>query len=308
MGILGTGYSEDTVPVMSTPDPEIAITADLAQRLLDDQHPDLADRALMAAGEGWDNVMIRLGDDLALRLPRRTIANELISNEQRWLPLIQLSSPIPLPVPVRVGCATSYYPYTWSVVPWFPGGRATTEPLAATQIGPFAAFLRELHVHAPRHAPQNMFRNQPLTAYGAAVERRLALVETSGVDLGVHVTKIRSIWRDLEATAIDAEPTWIHGDLHPNNVVTDNGALVSVVDWGDMTAGDASTDLSSVWSLFEPSLHDGFWAAYGPVTEETRNRARASAIHFALLWIVDASDVDSTFDVMGRDTLARVVS
>ncbi|MCL1594737.1 MAG: phosphotransferase [Actinomycetia bacterium] len=293
---------------MSTPDPDIEITTDLAHRLLEDQHPDLTDRTLSVAGEGWDNVMIRLGDDLAMRLPRRALANELISNEQRWLQLIQLTSPIPLPVPVRVGSATSYYPYVWSVVPWFPGSRATTGPFAPSQIAPFAAFLRALHVHAPGNAPRNTFRNQPLTAYGAAVERRLSMVEATGIDLGVHVTTIRNMWRELEATAIDREPTWIHGDLHPNNMVTDNGVLVSVVDWGDMTAGDASTDLGSVWSLFEPSRHDDFWTAYGPVTHATRNRAKAWAIHFALLWIVDASDVDSTFGTMGRDTLARVVS
>ncbi|NHZ70506.1 MAG: phosphotransferase [Proteobacteria bacterium] len=293
---------------MSTPDPEIEITLGLAQRLLDDQHPDLARLVLTIAGEGWDNVMIRLGNDLAMRLPRRCLASELVSNEQRWLPLIQLSSPIRLPVPIRVGSATSYYPYAWSVVPWFPGGRATTDPLAASQIAPFAAFLRALHVDAPHNAPRNTFRSQPLTAYGAAVEQRLSRVEATGVDLGVDVTTIRNLWRDLEATAIDQEPTWIHGDLHPNNVVTDSGALVSVIDWGDMTKGDVSTDLSSVWSLFEPMCHDDFWAAYGPVTQATRNRARAWAIHFALLWIVDASDVDSTFDTMGRRTLARVVS
>jgi hypothetical protein len=38
-------------------------------RLLRDQHPDLAERALTLGALGWDNQLGRLGDDLAVRLP-----------------------------------------------------------------------------------------------------------------------------------------------------------------------------------------------------------------------------------------------
>ena len=49
--------------------------------------------------EGWDNVIYRLGDELTVRLPRRTMAAELVEHEQRWLP--DLAPRLPAPDP---GC------------------------------------------------------------------------------------------------------------------------------------------------------------------------------------------------------------
>ncbi len=56
--------------------------------LLGDQHPDLADEDLRLFGSGWDNTTYRLGDELAVRLPRRKLGAEMMVKEQRWLPEI----------------------------------------------------------------------------------------------------------------------------------------------------------------------------------------------------------------------------
>ena len=45
---------------------EIDISPELVRGLLHAQHPDLADRPLHVAANGWDNVTLRLGDDLAV--------------------------------------------------------------------------------------------------------------------------------------------------------------------------------------------------------------------------------------------------
>jgi hypothetical protein len=42
----------------------------LVRALLKDQHPDLADLELRDVNGGWDNQQWRLGDELAVRLPR----------------------------------------------------------------------------------------------------------------------------------------------------------------------------------------------------------------------------------------------
>ena len=75
-----------TSDMQKTPAAEVDIDASLVRALLQAQMPDLAGLSLDFVGEGWDNVMVRLGPDLALRLPRRAVADGLIRHEQRWLP------------------------------------------------------------------------------------------------------------------------------------------------------------------------------------------------------------------------------
>ncbi|WP_164579551.1 phosphotransferase, partial [Pseudomonas viridiflava] len=85
--------------------------------------PDLADRRLVVVANGWDNVIVRLGDEYAVRLPRRELAARLVKHEQRWLPGIaaRVGPVFPVPAPVRVGRPALGYPWSWSVVPWLPG-------------------------------------------------------------------------------------------------------------------------------------------------------------------------------------------
>ncbi len=74
--------------------------------LLADQHPDLAHMPLRAIEAGWDNAMFRLGDHLAVRLPRRAAAAALIDHEQTWLPRLAAQLLLQAPVPYRTGAAS----------------------------------------------------------------------------------------------------------------------------------------------------------------------------------------------------------
>jgi aminoglycoside phosphotransferase (APT) family kinase protein len=69
-------------PTQGTPAAELEITLDLVQRLLAEQHPNLAYLPLTLIDTGWDNVMYRLGEHLAVRLPRRQLGANLIEREQ----------------------------------------------------------------------------------------------------------------------------------------------------------------------------------------------------------------------------------
>ena len=80
-----------------TPEAEIEVDESLVRSLLEEQHPDLADQPLGFAEMGFDNFMFRLGDALAIRMPRRAVAAPLILNEQRWLPALAARLPIPIP-------------------------------------------------------------------------------------------------------------------------------------------------------------------------------------------------------------------
>ena len=56
----------------------VDVTVDLVRRLLAEQHPDLAELPVSVAAHGWDNVVLHLGADLAVRVPRRTEAARLV--------------------------------------------------------------------------------------------------------------------------------------------------------------------------------------------------------------------------------------
>ncbi len=99
----------------------IDIDETLVRSLLREQHPDLAQLALREVDGGWDNRMWRVGEDLAVRLPRTPRAPSLLRTEQRWLPSVTAGLPLPVPVPLRVGEPTELFPWTWSVTRWVDG-------------------------------------------------------------------------------------------------------------------------------------------------------------------------------------------
>ena len=82
-------------------DSEIEITADLVHDLMQEQHPDLAGLAIHEVVGGWVNQQWRLGDELAVRMPRTEGAPDLQRKERRWLPVLAPRLPLPVPNPVR---------------------------------------------------------------------------------------------------------------------------------------------------------------------------------------------------------------
>ncbi|WP_435107059.1 phosphotransferase [Nocardiopsis synnemataformans] len=101
---------------------ETDITEDLIRDLLRDQHPDLSDLPLELGALGWDNQVWRLGDDLAVRLPRATrSADALLRKEHTWLPALAPILPLPVPVPQHLGEPSGRFPRPWPVTTGAPG-------------------------------------------------------------------------------------------------------------------------------------------------------------------------------------------
>ena len=96
---------------MGVPPAEVGIDEQLVRGLLADQHPDLAGLPLRFAAAGWDNELWRLGEDLAVRLPRRALGARIIVGEQRWLPELSRRLPVAVPVPLRTGVPGRRYPW-----------------------------------------------------------------------------------------------------------------------------------------------------------------------------------------------------
>ncbi|WIB26416.1 aminoglycoside phosphotransferase family protein [Curtobacterium sp. MCSS17_015] len=281
---------------MPTPGAEVHVDVPLVRALLADQHPDLADRSLTVVASGWDNVLVRIGPavrpgagpdvDLAVRLPRRAAAAALALHEQRWLPEVArlVGDLAPVPVPVRTGRPALGFPWSWSVVPWFPGETIGSRTGGTSVAETLAAFLAALHVPAPADAPVNPVRAVPLHTRTEAVATRLAShpVPRAG--------ELATAWRtaaDLPGYA--GPPVWVHGDLHPFNLLVETGPtgdrLSAVVDFGDVTAGDPAVDLATAWLTFDREARADFrgrlTAQDGSLDPHAWGRARGWAVSIA---------------------------
>jgi len=304
------------VAVNRMPAAEVEVSADLVRRLLADQHPDLARLPVEFLANGWDNELYRVGDELVARLPRRALGAQIITNEQRWLPELAPRLPLPIPYPERTGVPSCGYPYSWSVVPYLPGVPAAQagsfDPArAAAAVG---GFLGALHVPAPADAPANPFRGVPLTERAGTFAANLALLAGQvGQDHVERDTALRVWDAALAAPGYDGRPAWLHGDLHPANILIDDGQVSGVIDFGDITAGDPASDLSVAWMLLPPACHAGFWSAYqaaggagGRAGDALRARARGWAVNFAIVFLAHSED-NPVLREVGRRTLRTVL-
>ena len=288
---------------MATPAAEVDVDEALVRQLLQAQRPDLADLPLRVVANGWDNVIVRMGDDLAARLPRRAVAAALIESEQRWLVHLAPRLPLPIPVPVFAGRPTADYPWPWSITPWFGGASAADAPPADLDATArtLAGFVAALHTPAPAEAPANAFRGVALAERAAAVEQR-----AHSLDDRIDLNTTMRVWHELAATEPWNGPAlWLHGDLHPSNMLTHDGALSAVIDWGDLTAGDPATDLSIAWMLFDRHQR-GVFRDLADIDAATWRRAAGWALNLSLAYLT--GDDSTSMPAIGRATLAEVLA
>ncbi|MEU3555917.1 aminoglycoside phosphotransferase family protein [Streptomyces fragilis] len=294
-------------------DLEIEITAGLVRDLLLEQHPDLAGLPLREVAGGWGNQMWRLGDDLAVRMPRQEGAAALLRKECRWLPVLGPRLPLPVPGPVRVGEPSARFPKPWTVMTWVPG-----EPLDQASLSrgdhaadTLAAFLAALHVEAPQDAPAGADRGgHPAECADGFDHFFHAVVPADLADA------VRAVWEDaVAAPAWEGPPLWVHGDLHPANVVVRDGTLSGVIDFDAVFAGDPAWDLAAAWVILPAGTVARFFDAYARADEGTVRRARGLAVLKGLFLMLMGRNGDQglpggkpAWGPAGRAALDRVLT
>lgn len=289
--------------VAGKPPAEVEVTTSLVEAILRAQRPDLAGLGVSALGSGWDNTLFRIGDRLVARFPRRSMSAELIVNEARWLPQLARELPLPIPAPVFVGAPGQGYPWKWSIVPWLDGHPAVSAWLDLDRCAlDMGLFLKELHRPAPPEAPSNPYRGTPLVArHVATIER----VEVLGDE--VDGSAIRRRWEAAcSAPVFSGAPSWIHGDLHPSNILVVDGRVSGVLDFGDLTSGDPATDLALAWMMFPPGPRSRFVEIYGRADEDTWERAAGWALSLAIAHLAHSAD-DPVMRAVALVTLNRVL-
>ncbi|WP_030045347.1 aminoglycoside phosphotransferase family protein, partial [Streptomyces resistomycificus] len=160
------------------------------------------------------------------------------------------------------------YPYPWSVYRWLEGDTATTgglaDPVRAAR--DLAGFLRGLRsvdaTGGPGPQDSNAFRGVPMgderdsLAAEARVRPKLEALKKSGL---VDTDPLTQVWEAaLAAPAWDRPPVWIHGDLDAGNLLTVDGRLSAVIDFGTLAVADPAVDLLPAWKLLPASARDAF--------------------------------------------------
>lgn len=288
---------------------DFTIDADLVRALVREQHPDLAELDVREVPGGWDNQLWRLGDELAVRMPRTERAPALLRKERHWLPTLAPRLPLPVPTPVRTGEPSPRFPKTWTVATWVHGEPADRAPISdAGAADTLAAFLTALHETAPGDAPVSADRGVPLAELSAGFVRAL--------DGQPEIPGVRDIWQQaVTAPAWHGPPLWLHGDLHPANVVVRDGTLAGVIDFGDLCSGDPAVDLSAAWVLLPEGAAARLFDAYPHTDDALIRRARGLAAAKCLFLIQMGRNGElglpggkPGWGPVGRRALARVLA
>ncbi|MEU6846750.1 aminoglycoside phosphotransferase family protein [Streptomyces sp. NPDC046716] len=252
----------------------------LVRDLLDRQFPQWSGLALTPVVPGGsDHVIHRLGDELAVRLPRHSGAIGQAEKERDRLPGLAPRLPLAVPVPVAVGRPGLGYPWPWAVTRWLGGEVATVEGLgdSVETARELAAFLRALQAVDPHRAGPAEVR-ETLADRDAATRAAIARA-ADAFDAGATT----ALWdAALAAPAWPGPPVLCHGDFHTGNLLTTDGRLSAVIDFGSLGAGDPAVDLMIAFTLLSPRCATVFRAALG-VDDATWLRGRGWALTSGLI-------------------------
>ncbi len=264
------------VPADVVPDPQIV------NRLLREQAPHLADLTVRAScASGSSNWVFRLGDALAVRLPRSDDYVADLLNEVRWLPRLGPNLTVAVPDVVAVGQPSGTFARPWAVVSWVPGNLplALNGPQQAVLAESLGTFLQSLHAVDTSDVPVGPERwgyrcGDPVTE---TIDRWADRAAEELADL-FNPASVREAWQRLrDVPAATEAACWVHTDLSEENLLTDDDArLAGVIDFGGVGVGDRSVDLLYAWSMFDPPAREVLRVA-SSADDTTWTRARAWA-------------------------------
>jgi aminoglycoside phosphotransferase (APT) family kinase protein len=253
---------------------ELEIDKPLVRGLVAAQFPQWAELPLRPVEpSGTANAIFRLGDELALRLPRRKGPTEAGGKELDWLPRLAPLLPLEIPVPVTQGRPSADYPWFWDVYTWVDGETAPVEEIDALQAArDLAALVAGLQKIDPTDAPRG--RGIPLAEREPEFRHWLARFHGD--------PRVTQEWeRARAAPPWDGVPVWHHGDLDARNWLVRDGRIRAVIDWESMGVGDPACDVMVAWKLHSRVARDAFREAL-PTDDATWERARGWAVSQAV--------------------------
>ncbi|BFT73787.1 aminoglycoside phosphotransferase family protein [Paenibacillus sp. P36] len=289
---------------------DLVIDATLVKSLISTQFPQWAELAIeQVISGGTDNVIYRLGTDMAVRLPRAEWAVGQVEKEQKWLPQLAGLLPIPIHAPIAFGAPTEGYPRNWSVYRWLEGENATVRQVedqnqAANALAQFVIAMQRIDSDGgPPPGAHNSGRGEPLAKRDAAV--RAAIVTLHDI---VDADAATAVWEAaLQAPVWQGKPVWIHGDLHPGNLLIEEGRLSAVIDFGTLGVGDPACDLMVAWTFLAAQGRERFRADL-PIDDAAWSRGSGWALSFGLIALAYYLETNLVLAEISRRTINEVLA
>ncbi len=251
---------------------ELDIGEALVRALIEEQFPQWAGLPL-ARVEPWgtDNAIFRVGEELAVRLPRRGGASDE-EREHTWPPRLAPQLPFEVPLTVARGEPGAGYPLRWSVVTWLVGETPIGSTLSGDELARVVGALQRVDV--PGGPAPGARRGEPLAFRDAAVRDSLERVDAPGA---------LELWEQaVAAPEWSGELVWLHADLDARNVLVREGGLTGVIDWGCVGIGDPAVDLMAAWKLLDAPGREQFRDLL-EVDDDTWLRAEGWALSQAVI-------------------------
>jgi aminoglycoside phosphotransferase (APT) family kinase protein len=294
-------------------DDQLTVTVEVVRRLVETQLPQWRHLPLReVASAGTVHAIVRIGDELAARLPLRrddaAAVRAVLEAEVDAARELAAASPVPAPVPVALGDPGEGYPLPWVVQTWLPGHDADHEDPSGSDA--FADDLAGL-ISALRAADTRgrTFVGQARTGRGGDLRDHdefvdLCLRRSAGL---LDVRRLRRLWdEDLRTLPRSGPDVMSHGDLVPGNVLVDDGRLVGVLDGGGYGPADPALDLVSAWHLLDGVRRARLRRLLGCSDREwERGRAWAFQQAMGLVWYY--AETNPVMSRLGRRTLDRLV-
>jgi len=261
------------------------------------------------ASAGTDNALFRLGDNLVVRMPRREKCGAQIIKDAQFLPRLAPHLPLAIPKPLAQAEPCADCPWPWAVYAWLPGEMARADTLgdpiaAADALAAFICALRAIEATgAPSPSVENFGRGAPLATRDKWVR---AAIVALGAD--IDAAACLRVWDDACAAPVySGAPVWLHGDLQAGNLLTRDGRLAAVIDFGGLAAADPACDLMPAWTLFDGPARARFRAAIGADEGEWR-RARGWALSVALIAMPYYRDTNPTLVAASQHAVSAVLA
>ena len=281
----------------------------IVRTLIDEQLPDHSALVLRRLqSNGSDNMIYRLGADLCVRLPITPKASAMLIKEVQFIPKLP-DLPLEIPMPLFAGRPIADYQSPRAIYRWIEGESVSDHPIqneldAAEKLARFVGVLRQADASdAPLYGKHNNFRGCPLHQ-----RHKPTVAAIENVSDLYSAGDLHAIWKlSLSLKEWPHGPVWVHGDIHAANLLTSEGKLSAVIDFGLMGAGDPAVDLIVNWSLLGKSARSQFRSA-SDIDENTWLRGRGWAFSTALIALAYYRDKHRYLSEMSNRVIREVLT
>ncbi|WP_347552956.1 aminoglycoside phosphotransferase family protein (plasmid) [Pseudalkalibacillus hwajinpoensis] len=260
------------------------INVDLVRSLINEQFPEWSELDITPVRNGGnDNRTFHLGDYMSVRLPSSEHYVPQVEKEQKWLPKLAKELSLPITTPIAKGYPSQEYPFPWSINKWLKGETLTSKNILdvnqfARDLGAFLIEFQSVDASGgPFAGKHNFYRGGDLAVYDQ--ETRDAINANTDT---LNTSLLDETWELSLSSKFFGHPVWIHGDMAPGNILTKDGKLSAVIDFGILGVGDPSCDYAMAWTFFKDESRKVFKDILN-TDEETWNRARGWALWKSLI-------------------------